>query len=59
MHPRDKEIIRRYEKGATLAAIGTDFGLTESGVAVVLERHGVKRRPRGRALKLAGKWAKA
>ena len=54
MHPRDKEVIRRYKAGETLADLSDAFGLSKSGIAVILERHKVKRRPKGAPLKLAG-----
>ena len=59
MHPRDAEIIRRYQNGATLETIGYYFGLSVSGVAKVLQRNNVKRRRTGRPIKIAGSWAKS
>jgi hypothetical protein len=58
MHKRDREIIRRYKGGATLEQVGEAFELSRAGVAKILEGHGVKRRRRGKPLKMAGEWLK-
>jgi DNA-binding CsgD family transcriptional regulator len=52
MHPRDKEIIRQYREGRTLSELAEGYGLSKSGVVVILERNGVKRRRKGAPLKL-------
>lgn len=58
MHPRDREIIKRYRAGKSAAELAPEFGLGVSGILRVLERHGVKRRPKGRRIRLAGEWLK-
>ena len=52
MHPRDKEIIRRYKQGETTLELAEAFDLSKSGIVVILERNGIKRRRKGAPLKL-------